>query len=118
MNLLYANDAPAAYPNSWYAATANTLPRFPTLKGAHKADVCVVGGGYTGLSAALHLAEAGRDVVLIDAQRVGLVPLGAMAGSWAAVSAKIRMILKNSLGWTTPSNFGIWRKKRNLSSNP
>ena len=80
MNLLYANDAPASYPNSWYAATANTLPRFPTLKGAHKADVCVVGGGYTGLSAALHLAEAGRDVVLIDAQRVGFGASGRNGG--------------------------------------
>ena len=80
MNLLYANDAPAAYPNSWYAATANTLPRFPTLKGAHKADVCVVGGGYTGLSAALHLAEAGREVVLIDAQRVGFGASGRNGG--------------------------------------
>jgi gamma-glutamylputrescine oxidase len=35
------------------------------------ADVCVVGGGYTGLSAALHLAEAGFSVALVEAQRVG-----------------------------------------------
>ena len=82
MNLLYANDAYAQYPKSWYAATANALPRFPTLKGAHKADVCVVGGGFTGLSAALHLAQAGRDVVLID---------GAMVANWVVVSARIRM---------------------------
>lgn len=40
----------------------------------------MVGGGYTGLSAALHLAEAGRDVVLIDAQRVGFGASGRNGG--------------------------------------
>ena len=44
MNLLYANDTRGAYPESWYAATATPLERFPTLKGAQKADVCVIGG--------------------------------------------------------------------------
>ena len=71
LDLLTANDAPGAYPPSWYAATADLLPPFPALEGEVVADVCVVGGGYTGLSAALHLAEAGLDVVLIEAQRVG-----------------------------------------------
>ena len=80
MNLLYANDAHGQYPESWYAATATPLARFPTLKGTQKADVCVVGGGYTGLSAALHLAEAGRDVILIDAQRVGFGASGRNGG--------------------------------------
>ncbi len=70
-DLLDANDRPGAYPPSWYAATAQTLPPFPALDGEAEADVCVVGGGYTGLSAALHLAEAGLDVVLVEAQRVG-----------------------------------------------
>lgn len=80
MNLLYANDRAGQYPSSWYAATATPTERFPTLKGVVKADVCVVGGGYTGLSAALHLAEAGRDVVLIDAQRVGFGASGRNGG--------------------------------------
>jgi len=80
MNLLYANDAHAAYPASWYAATATPLARFPTLKGDLTADVCVVGAGFTGLSAALHLAQAGRDVVLVDAQRVGFGASGRNGG--------------------------------------
>mgnify|MGYP005990753555 CR=1 FL=1 len=46
MNLLYANDKTGAYPDSWYAATATQLPAFDPLKGAIKADVCVVGAGY------------------------------------------------------------------------
>lgn len=62
---------PAGHAPSWYAATANALPAFPRLDGAARADVCVLGGGYTGLSAALHLAEAGFDVVLLEAGRVG-----------------------------------------------
>ena len=45
--------------------------RFRRCVATVTADVCVVGGGYTGLSAALHLAEAGLDVVLLEAQRVG-----------------------------------------------
>lgn len=80
MNLLYANDTRGAYPASWYAATATPLARFAPLKGATKADVCVIGGGYTGLSAALHLAQAGRDVVLLDAQRVGFGASGRNGG--------------------------------------
>ncbi len=80
MNLLYANDTRGEYPPSWYAATANPAPSFGVLNGATKADVCVVGGGYTGLSAALHLAEAGRDVVLVEAQRVGFGASGRNGG--------------------------------------
>ena len=60
-----------AYPSSWYVATARGLVEYPSLNGAVSADVCVVGAGYTGLSAALHLAGRGYSVVVLDAQRVG-----------------------------------------------
>ncbi|SEK40152.1 gamma-glutamylputrescine oxidase [Roseovarius nanhaiticus] len=80
MNLLHANDAPGAYPASWYAATADALPEFAPLTGEARADVVVVGAGYTGLSAALHLAEAGMDVALIEAQRVGFGASGRNGG--------------------------------------
>ena len=80
MNLLYANDRPGEYPKSWYAATATPLNPFERLKGQMRADVCVIGGGYTGLSAALHLAEAGRNVVLLDAHRVGFGASGRNGG--------------------------------------
>ena len=56
---------------SYYAATALGLVDRPTLAGDRRADVCIVGGGYTGLSAALHLAERGRSVVLLEANRIG-----------------------------------------------
>lgn len=80
MNLLYSNDKRGAYPPSWYAATAH--PRTPTepLRGDVTADVCIVGGGYTGLSTALHLAEAGFKVVLLEAHRVGFGASGRNGG--------------------------------------
>ncbi|NIB39427.1 FAD-binding oxidoreductase [Pseudomaricurvus alkylphenolicus] len=57
--------------DSYYAASANALRDFPALEGEVDADVCVIGGGYTGLSSALHLAERGYKVVLLEAERVG-----------------------------------------------
>jgi gamma-glutamylputrescine oxidase len=80
MDLLSANDKAGQYPASYYAATATALDPFRTAKGALNCDVCVVGGGYSGLSAALHLAQAGYDVVLLDAQRVGFGASGRNGG--------------------------------------
>ncbi|MBK0328567.1 FAD-binding oxidoreductase [Rhodobacteraceae bacterium F11138] len=80
MNLLFSNDKRGAYPASWYAATAQHLTPFAPLKGETRADVCIVGAGYTGLSAALHLAESGMDVVLLDAHRVGFGASGRNGG--------------------------------------
>lgn len=80
MDLLTANDRPGEYPPSWYAAGADTLPPFPPARGALSCDVCVVGGGFTGLSTALHLAERGYDVVLLEAQRVGFGASGRNGG--------------------------------------
>ncbi|GGH22300.1 gamma-glutamylputrescine oxidase [Cribrihabitans marinus] len=80
MNLLFSNDRRGTFPDSWYAATANPIDRFDALRGETRADVCVVGGGYTGLSAALHLAEAGFDVALVEAHRVGFGASGRNGG--------------------------------------
>ncbi|MEO1137129.1 MAG: FAD-binding oxidoreductase, partial [Pseudomonadota bacterium] len=71
MNVLYANERPGVYPQSYYVATADLLPAFAPLKGERRADVCVVGGGYSGLSAALHLRRRGYAVTLLDAHRLG-----------------------------------------------
>ena len=63
---LTANDTPGVHARSWYTETAGDIPDHPELTGDIRADVCVVGGGYAGLSAALHLAERGLDVVLVE----------------------------------------------------
>lgn len=56
---------------SYYAHSANPSPARPPLQGTLQADVCIVGGGYTGLSAGIALAEAGLKVVLLEQARIG-----------------------------------------------
>lgn len=60
------------HPASWYRASiAVELGDCPPLEGERRADVCVIGGGITGCSAALHLAERGYSVVLLEAGEIG-----------------------------------------------
>ncbi len=59
------------YPRSYYVATARELQPAPPLAGEVTCDVCVVGGGFTGIATALHLAERGYKVVVLEAQRIG-----------------------------------------------
>ena len=55
----------------WHATSAEPAPDTPPLEGEVRADVAVVGAGYTGLSAALHLAEAGTRVIVLEAKEPG-----------------------------------------------
>jgi gamma-glutamylputrescine oxidase len=56
---------------SWYAASAGEIATYPALKGHRRADVAIIGGGYTGLSAALSLAKSGLEVVVLEANKIG-----------------------------------------------
>ncbi|MGE7991118.1 NAD(P)/FAD-dependent oxidoreductase [Pseudomonas sp. NPDC089554] len=56
---------------SYYAATARSTAPYPMLEGELSADVCVVGGGLTGVNTALELAERGLSVILLEARRIG-----------------------------------------------
>ncbi|GGB32817.1 gamma-glutamylputrescine oxidoreductase [Oceanisphaera marina] len=66
--------------SSYYAASANTHPAWPQLDEDIQCDVCVVGGGYTGLSSALFLVESGFDVVLLEASQIGFGASGRNGG--------------------------------------
>jgi gamma-glutamylputrescine oxidase len=68
------------HPASYYVATAKEMAEYPELAGAESADVCVIGGGFTGVSAALNLAEKGLDVVLLEAERLGFGASGRCGG--------------------------------------
>ncbi len=56
---------------SYYAATRNDNQQWPELSGELNAEVCIIGGGFTGLNTAINLAEAGYKVVLLEANRIG-----------------------------------------------
>jgi gamma-glutamylputrescine oxidase len=62
---------PEAHTGSYYAATANPSPGRPPLLGEARAEVCVIGAGFSGISAALTLAEAGIPAVVLEGKRVG-----------------------------------------------
>lgn len=98
MNLLFSNDTRGAYPESWYAATSTPLEPFAPLQGETRADVCVIGAGYTGLSAALHLAEMGADVVLLDAHRVGFGASGRNGGQLGSGQRQDQNVLEKMVG--------------------
>jgi gamma-glutamylputrescine oxidase len=66
--------------NSYYRASANLFAAQPSLVGDHKADICVIGGGFTGLSAALAAAEAGYSVILLEAENIGFGASGRNGG--------------------------------------
>ncbi len=61
----------AIHEGSLWARTAPACPGFPALAGDIRADVAIVGGGFLGVSAALHLAEAGASVALLEAGEIG-----------------------------------------------
>ena len=66
--------------DSYYAATANDAMPYPSLTEDIRCDVCVVGGGLTGVSTALNLAEKGYKVVLLEAARIGWAASGRNGG--------------------------------------
>ena len=62
---------PKSHTGSYYAASVNDVTHYASLQGEQTADVCVVGAGFTGISTALHLAERGYNVHVVEANKVG-----------------------------------------------
>ena len=80
-----------------WAETAPPAPKLTPIEGEHSTDVAVIGGGYTGMSAALHLAEAGTDVVLLEAREIGFGGAGrnvgfVNAGLWLMPDEVVRIM--------------------------
>jgi gamma-glutamylputrescine oxidase len=98
MNPLYRNDRPGQMPQSWYVASSDLPPLRPALTGDTTADVCIIGAGYTGLSAARHLAQKGLDVVVLDAHRAGFGASGRNGGQVGTGFNASQQALERKLG--------------------
>jgi gamma-glutamylputrescine oxidase len=85
--------------NSYYAHCAVPAPDRPVLAGQVDADVCVIGGGIAGCSTALHLAERGYRVVLLEAQRIGYGASGRSGGQAIAGYACGQHKLEQQVGF-------------------
>ncbi|EME2190976.1 FAD-binding oxidoreductase [Escherichia coli] len=92
--------------SSYYAASANKYAPFDTLNESISCDVCVVGGGYTGLSSALHLAEAGFDVVVLEASRIGFGASGRNGGQLVNSYSRDIDVIEKSYGMDTARMLG------------
>ena len=66
--------------HSYYDATANTRAPHPSLQSHERADICIIGAGYTGLSSALHLAQRGYKVIVLEAEMVAFGASGRNGG--------------------------------------
>ena len=83
---------------TWYEASARTRPAWPALDGDKRTDVCIVGGGYTGLSCALHLAERGFGTLLLEARRIGNGASGRNGGQFGSGHRRDQPALERELG--------------------
>lgn len=88
-------------PNCYYVATAQDVHDYPALGGGERADVCVIGGGFTGLSAALNLAERGFDVVLLEAESIGYGASGRCGGLIGSGQRKDVLETEHMFGFDT-----------------
>ena len=87
-----------AHIDSWYAASAALELNFPPLRGEASADVCIIGGGYTGLSSAIHLRKAGYSVVVLEANKVGWGASGRNGGHVGTGQRADQEQLENMVG--------------------
>ena len=95
--MLPAHDLSSFTPRGLWEETAAPPPRTPRLQQDIKADVAIIGAGYTGLSAALHLAQRGARVAVLEAEEIGHGAAGrnvglVNAGMWIAPDAMVSVL--------------------------
>ena len=98
LSLLHANDKLGEHAPSWYAASARPMATFEPLQGEHMFDVAIIGGGYSGLSAALHLAKNGYKVALLEAHRIGWGASGRNGGQVSSGQGSDLEKIETSMG--------------------
>ncbi len=86
---------PQSHTGSYYAASVNDKTDFAPLAGSVNADVCVIGAGFTGISTALHLAERGYNVHVVEANKVGWGASGRNGGQMIGGIAGEKAILRH-----------------------
>lgn len=97
-SILYTNEKPGEMPPSYYAATANASLSFPSLSERLSADLCIIGGGYAGLSAAIKARAHGLSVIVLDAHRVGWGASGRNGGQLGSGQRLEQGALEKMLG--------------------
>lgn len=95
-----------SHTRSYYAATANDTVLRPKLTGHTECDVCIIGAGYSGLSSALHLAEAGFNVVVLEATRIGFGASGRNGGQLVNSYSRDIDVIARNYGQTTADALG------------
>lgn len=91
---------------SYYADSLDRQLAYPPLLGDQPADICIVGAGYTGLSSALHLAERGYSVIVIEAESVGFGASGRNGGHVGIGQRKDQYYLEKQFGQDIAR--GLW----------
>ena len=86
---------PQPHTGSYYAASVNDVTDFAPLSGSASADVCVIGAGFTGISTALHLAERGYNVHVVEANKVGWGASGRSGGQMIGGIAGEKAMLRH-----------------------
>lgn len=97
---------PTQHTNSYYAATRNDTRDRPPLDDNVSADICVIGAGFTGISSALHLAEAGYQVVVLEAARMGYGASGRNGGQLVNSYSRDIDVIERNYGTETARVLG------------
>ena len=86
------------HPNSYYQATVNDSTKFDALSEEINCDICIVGGGFTGLTASIFLAKKSYKVVLLEARRVGSGASGRNGGQLGSGQRRDQFYLEEHFG--------------------
>ena len=92
------NDPSGELPSSYYLASSNEIIKYSPLLTEESCDVCVIGGGFTGLSAAINLRKKGFTVTLLEARRIGFGASGRNGGQVGVGQRRDQFYLEQKFG--------------------